>query len=371
MKIQNAYIYTENFCFEKKDLCIKDGYISADSDGEVIDGTDRYVFPGLIDLHFHGCAGYDFCDGTQEALSAMAKHLAKNGITGMAPACMPSPKEELLKAFQAAADYKPEDDGAVLCGINMEGPFFGLEKIGGNDPDYIVSYGDIALYDEYNKASGDLIKIVDIDPKIKDGMELIAHAAKNKVVSLAHTNANYEESMAAFSTGASHVTHAFNATSPLLHRDTGVMGAAMDSGATIELIGDGLHISDPMIRAAYRLFGDDKVVLISDTLSAAGLPEGEYIMGKLHITVSNGLARLPDGTIAGSAGNLFLNLKHTVKAGVPVESVIRSATYNPAKVLGVLDEMGTLEIGKYANFVITDKELNIVSVYVKGKKIQL
>ncbi len=367
MKFINAKIYTENFCFEDKELCVKDGRIAAESDGEVVDAQGMYIIPGLIDLHFHGCAGFDFCDGTEEALSGIAEYLSKNGVTAMAPACMPAPKDELLRAFKNAAEYKSEE-GSVLVGINMEGPFLSPEKIGGCNPDFI-SFADIELYDEYMEASGNLIKIVDIAPNINGGMELISYASKNKIVSVAHTNIGYDGAMAAFSAGASHVTHIFNAMNPFLHREPGVVGAAMDSGATVELIGDGLHISDPMIRAAYKMFGDDKIVLISDSLSAAGLPDGNYTMGKRPVTVKDGLARLQDGTIAGASGNLFLNLRHTVNAGVPIESVVRSATYNPAMVLGVLDKMGTLEVGKAASFVVMDEDINIVSVYINGKKV--
>ncbi len=366
MKIINGLVFTENFTFENKDLCFNDGYICCDCEGEIIDAEGCMIIPGLIDLHFHGCAGYDFCDGTNEALSTMAKFQAEHGVTAICPACMPDSDEKLLKAFKTAGEYKSEK-GAILCGINMEGPFLSEEKIGGCDINYISKI-DFSLYEKYNNASNDLIKIVDVAPNLENAFEFIEKISENKVVSLAHTPANYDLAKAAFEKGASHVTHLFNACAPFAHRDTGLVGAAMDCGATVELIGDGCHISDPMIRATFKMFGDDKVVLISDSILAAGLDDSEFMMGELKITIKNNLAYLDDGTIAGSASNLFNNLKHIISCGIKPEIAIKSATYNPANVLGVLDEMGTLECGKLANFVIVDKDFNIKSVYIKGQK---
>ena len=366
MKIINGLVYNENFQFENKDLCFEDERICKNSDGEIIDATDCMIIPGLIDLHFHGCAGYDFCDGTPEALSEMAKYQAKHGVTAMCPASMPESREKLFKAFKNAADFKSEE-GAILCGINMEGPFFSKKKIGGCDPKYVEEI-DFDLYNKYNQASGDLIKIVDVAPDLENALEFIEEISKTKVVSLAHTPANYELSKKAFEKGASHVTHMFNVCAPFAHRDSGLVGAAFDMGVTVELIGDGCHISDPVIRATFKMFDDDKIVLISDSILAAGLEEGDYMMGELKITVKNNLAYLTDGTIAGSASNLFSVLKHTISCGVAIEKAIKSATYNSATVLGLLNDMGTLEVGKLANFVIVDKDFNIKSVYIKGKK---
>ncbi len=367
MKIINGLVYTENFVFENKDFNFEGEYITEDSDGELLDVKGDMIIPGLIDLHFHGCAGFDFCDGTQEALSAIAKYQAENGTTAMCPASMPDSREKLFKAFNAAREYN-SNDGALLVGINMEGPFLSKEKIGGCDENYIEKI-DIDLYNQYNTASGDLIKIVDVAPDLDNALEFIEQVSKTKVVSLAHTPADYVLAKKAFEKGASHVTHLFNACAPFAHRDTGLVGAALDCGAMVELIGDGAHISDPMIRATFKMFGESNIVLISDSILAAGLSDGDYMMGELKITVKNKLAYLEDGTIAGSASNLFNNLKHTVSCGISPESAIKTATYNPASVLGVLDNMGTLEIGKLANFLIVDKDFNLKSVYIKGRKI--
>ncbi len=368
MKIINAEVYTENFVFEKRDFCFDGRYITEKSDGEVINAEGDIIIPGLIDLHFHGAAGFDFCDGTDEALLAIARYEAKCGITGIAPACMPESEEKLLRAFRTAARYKAPPDGAELCGVNMEGPFLFKEKKGGCDENYIVEL-DRELYDRYNSASGDLIKLIDIAPELSGALDFIKDVSGRKVVSLAHTAADYKLATEAFLAGASHVTHLFNACAPFLHREPGLVGAAMDAGATVELIGDGRHISDPMIRAAFKIFGKEKIVLISDSILAAGLAAGEYMMGELGITVKDSLAYLEDGTIAGSASNLYDNLKHIITAGIAPEDSVRSATYNPASVLGVLDRMGTLEVGKSANFIITDKDFNIKSVYLGGRKI--
>ncbi len=367
MKIINGLVYTENFSFENKEFNFEGEYITENSNGEILDVKGDMIIPGLIDLHFHGCAGYDFCDGTQEALTAIAKYQAENGTTAICPACMPDSRENLFKAFNNARDYK-SDDGALLVGINMEGPFLSEEKIGGCNINYIEKI-DLDLYNQYNDASGDLIKIVDVAPDLDNALEFIEEVSKTKVVSLAHTPADYNLAKVAFQKGATHVTHMFNACAPFAHRDTGLVGAAMDCGAMVELIGDGAHISDSMIRATYKMFGDSKIILISDSILAAGLEDSEFMMGELKITVKDNLAYLEDGTIAGSASNLFINLKHTVSCGISPESAIKTATYNPAFVLGVLDNMGTLESGKLANFLIVDKDFKLKAVYIKGRKI--
>ncbi len=367
MRLTGARVYTEKFIFEERELSFEEGCIVAHaSDGEE-EHSGCLIIPGLIDLHFHGAAGHDFCDGTREALSAISRYEARCGVTGIAPACMPDSHDSLLRAFRSAAGFADEM-GASLLGVHMEGPFLAPEKKGGCDERYLTGI-DRALYEEYLAASGDLIKIVDVAPELPGALDFIERVSCGKVVSLAHTAADYALASEAFARGASHVTHLFNAGTPLLHRAPGLPGAAFDAHATVELIADGRHVSDPMIRAAFRLYGEERVVLISDSILAAGLPDGEYMMRALPITVKAGLAYLSDGTITGSASNLFDVMRHAVSCGIPLESAVRAATYNPASVLGVLDRVGTLGIGREASFLVLDEALSLRAVYLRGKKI--
>lgn len=367
MIIKNARIFSPDFTFVPGELSFEGEILTDKGSGQVWDVQGMMIIPGLIDLHFHGCVGYDFCDGTKEAFQAIAEYQARNGVTGIAPASMTLPEETLIRVFQNASDFQ-WDKGAVFCGINMEGPFFSKEKKGAQNPAYLKE-PDIALYRRLQKAASGKIKLVDIAPELAGAEKFIAEVSGEAVVSLAHTTADYDTAMQAFAAGASHVTHLFNAMPPFTHRAPGVVGAAADAGANVELICDGIHIADSVIRAVYKLFGGEHVILISDSMMAVGLEDGLYSLGGQPVQVTENRALLKDGTIAGSATNLFDCMRHTVACGIPLESAVRSATYNPAAELGVLDQMGTLEPGKFANFVIMDDDLKIHAVYVRGQKI--
>lgn len=367
MILDNIKVYGDDFKFHSGSVSFKEGKITdvsfngSDADSELM------LIPGFIDLHFHGCAGCDFTDGSKEAIEKMAEYEAKNGITAICPSTMPVPENQLKKSLLAAAEYKSEK-GAELIGINMEGPYLTVEKRGGNDVNYLKD-PSISEFEEFQRIAKGKIKIIDVAPDMNGSTEFISKVSKNSVVSLAHTPAGYAASMKGFEAGATLVTHLFNGMAAFSHRETGLVGAAMDSGAYVELICDGRHVSDPMLRAAYKIFGSERIVIISDSLSCTGLADGIYPVGELTIEVKNGLGRLADGTIAGASANAFEGFRHLVKCGIPIESAVRMASYNPAKVLGVIDRLGTIEKGKTASFVIIDKDLNIKSVYLKGEKI--
>lgn len=367
MIIKNAQIYTRDFNFEKKDLYIDGECFSEKGDGDIVDAEGLYVIPGLIDLHFHGCNGASFMDGTAEAIDTIVEYEAAHGITAVCPSTEPARHDRLIKALNAASGYK-NSHGAVLCGINLEGPFLTYEKRGGNNEKYLLSPSE-KLFEEYQKAANGLIKIMDMAPDLDGSLEFIKKQSKNIVISLAHTAADYKTCMEGFAAGASLVTHLFNGMAAFHHRDTGLVGAAMDSGAYVELICDGMHVTDSMIRAAHKIFGAERIVCISDSLFCAGLPDGHYKNDDCEIDVIDGLARLEDGTINGAASNLYENMRHLIKIGIPRNDAIRMSTYNPAKVLNILDMTGTLETGKWANFVVADGDMHIKDVYVKGKKV--
>ena len=368
MIIKNGLVFSEEGLFQKKDLLIDKDKIAIDAKGEVIDATDCYVIPGLTDIHFHGCVGYDFCDGTKEAIEKMAEYELQNGITTICPASMTFSEEQLAAIFANAASYKGEN-GAKLVGINMEGPFISMEKKGAQNGAYIHK-PDADMFMRLQNAAEGLIKLVDIAPEVDGAMECI-EAIHDKVrVSLAHTNASFTIAEEAFTKGACHVTHLYNAMPPYTHRAPGVIGAACDNEKVmVELICDGVHSHPATVRTTFKMFGDDRIILISDSMMACGLEDGQYTLGGQDVTVKGNLATLTElGNIAGSVTNLMNCVRTAVKVmNVPLESAIKCATQNPTKAIGIYDSYGSLTPGKMADVVILNKDLEILYVIQKGK----
>ena len=370
MVIKNGFVFGAEGNFTKKDVYIDGERITDDkNDDDIINVEDCYVIPGLIDVHFHGCVGHDFCDGSQESISEMAKYELANGITSMNPATMTLGESALLKIMEAAADYRKSNtgEGAELVGINMEGPFISMAKKGAQNPDYIAR-ADAETFRRLQKASGGLIRLCALAPEEKGAMEFIDACKEEVVISVAHTTADYDTAKEAFGRGAKQVTHLYNAMPPFSHRAPGVIGAACDSDCNVELICDGVHVHPAVIRATFKMFGDDRIILISDSMEATGMPDGEYSLGGQAVKVQGNLATLADGTIAGSATNLMHCLRYAVKtAGIPLESAVKCATKNPSIAVGLSADYGSIEAGKYADIVILDRDLNLVHVIKKGK----
>lgn len=374
MIIKNANVYTENHQFEEKDVAVKDGrftgHVQPEEEEDLfIDAKGLYMIPGLVDIHFHGCMGADMCDGTKEVLDTIASYEASVGVTSICPATMTIPKEELLAVMKNAGEYDYQG-GARLVGINMEGPFISPLKKGAQAADNIMPC-DYEYFCQLQEAARGLIKLVDIAPEEAGAMEFIDKVKGEVVVSLAHTASDYDTAKKAIEHGASHATHLFNGMSPMNHRDPGVIGATRDlKSCHVELICDGVHIHPSVIRATFAMFGPERIILISDSMRATGLEDGEYTLGGQAVTVRNNLAKLHDGTIAGSVTNLMDCMKFVVKeAEIPLEIAVMCATENPAKEIGIFKETGSITRGKRADFVLLDKDLNIVSVYMDGKEI--
>ncbi len=374
MIIKNVNIYTEDKKFKKGEIFIENGKFSSTSSNcdEVIDGEDCYAIPGLIDIHFHGCMGYDFCDGTEKAIEEIAKYQASIGVTSICPATMTIETEKLKNIMSIAGRYK-SNLGSKLVGINMEGPFINSEKKGAQNSKYIRNCS-IEMYREMQNLSNNLIKLVDLAPEMEGAFEFIEKLKDEVSISIAHTCADYETASLAFEKGANHVTHIYNAMPPYSHREPSVIGASFDNkNVYIELICDGVHIHPSVVRGAFAMFSDDRIVLISDSMRATGLSDGDYSLGGQAVTVKGNLANLTgSNVIAGSVTNLMDCLRTVVtKMNIPLESAIACATINPAKSIDIYDKCGSITAGKDGDLVLLNKDLSIKAVYIKGKKFNI
>ena len=376
MIIKDANIFTQDNRFVKGSVVVENGRFVSIAEQpehtgevmEVIEAKGLYMIPGLVDIHFHGCMGADMCDGTKEALDVITQYEASVGVTSVCPATMTIPKDELSAVMKNAGAYAYHG-GAHLVGINMEGPFISPAKKGAQAAENIM-HCDYEYFNQLQDAAGGLIKLVDIAPEEAGAMEFIDKVKGKVVVSLAHTASDYDTAMEAIAHGASHATHLYNAMPPLNHRNPGVIGAVRDSDSChVELICDGVHIHPSVIRATFAMFGAQRMILISDSMRATGLDDGEYTLGGQPVTVKGNLATLHDGTIAGSATNLMDCMRFVVKhAGLPLETAVMCATANPAKEIGIFDEVGSIAVGKKADFVLLDQDLNLAGVYIDGKE---
>lgn len=376
MVIKNASVYTEDGIFLNKDIYVEgDCFVDSRdkvSDPQEIDAFGCYAIPGLTDIHFHGCMGHDFCDGTREAMAAMAAYEASVGVTNIVPATMTLSEETLYGICETAKEFKEagrEEKSARFHGINMEGPFVSHAKKGAQNGAFIHN-PDIAMFDRLQEASGGCVKLLAIAPEQEGAMELIAQRHSGTVMSLAHTCADYDICMEAFEKGANHVTHLYNAMNPYTHRAPGPVGAAADKACVeVELICDGVHIHPAAVRTTFKIFGDGRIILISDSMRATGLEDGDYTLGGQAVKVTGNLATLHDGTIAGSVTNLLDCMRTAVlKMGIPLESAVKCAAVNPAKCVGIYDKHGSISAGKKADVVLLKKDgLALQQVILDGK----
>ena len=390
MIIRNVKVYTEEMEFVEGEIVLQDGRIEAapgsgtgEDSGktlageEVLDGGGCYAIPGLIDLHFHGCKGYDFCDGTSEAIAKIAEYEASVGVTAICPATMTLPVNELEEILAVAAKYKKENasggqGAADLVGVNMEGPFISEAKKGAQDERNIISC-DAGICQRFLNASEGLVKFVGIAPERNEKAQEFIRQMKDEVhISLAHTNADYDTAMAAFEAGADHAVHLYNAMPAFTHRKPGVVGAVSDSAhVNAEMICDGVHIHPSVVRATFKMLGADRIVLLSDSMRATGMPDGQYTLGGLDVNVAGGKATLvSSGALAGSATNLMECMKTVVKVmGIPLKTAVACASMNPAKCLGIYDEYGSIAPGKKGNVVLLDQDLELKAVVKDGIRI--
>lgn len=289
--LKNGTVFTKDACFEKLDISFSDGKINNISTSakitceREIDCSDCYVIPALTDIHFHGCCGYDLCDASADSLKAIAEYEYSCGVTQICPATMTIPESELEAVLKAAAEYSTQNhkNCAELVGIHLEGPFISPEKVGAQKAE-CISLPSLEKLDKWQKTADELIKLVTIAPEVSGALGMIEQAADRFHFSLGHSSSGYSSALKAFNAGADHVTHLFNAMEPFHHRDTGIIGAAADSDCYIELICDGVHVSPSAVRMAFRLFSDDRIVLISDSMEATGMKDGTYRLGGQQVT---------------------------------------------------------------------------------------
>ena len=375
MLFKNAYLFTAEGRFVHGSFRVEDGkfteILTTVPDEAGVDLEGRYVIPGLIDVHNHGNSGADFSDGDYEGLVKMARYLAKAGVTSFAPASMTLPYEVLEKAFATAVRIREEQPHgcAQLMGIQMEGPFFSEKKKGAQNGAYLKT-PDFDAFKKLYDGCGGLIRIADVAPELPGAVEFTKEARKLCTVSIAHTDANYEEASAVLEAGATHLTHLYNAMPPIHHRKPGVIGAGSERENVIaELICDGEHVHGSSVRMAYKLF-PGRICLVSDALRCCGMPNGKYELGGQEVFLEGNVAKLADGTIAGSVTNLYDCMRKAVEFGIPREQAILSATIIPARQLGREAEIGSIEQGKLADFVVCGEDLTKKAVYLGGSLVE-
>ena len=342
---------------EEVDIAVSNGVIEkvgkADEGG--IDCKGLNVYPGLFDIHIHGCGGYDTMD--EGALPHLCHIEAQHGTTSFLPTTMTVPVENIRKIVnEPIKDY----GGAKILGFHLEGPYISPKYKGAQNEKYIKNPDA----DEFSSLKN--IKMVTIAPELNASAEFIRNC--RAVVSLGHTDADYDSALKAIENGAKCLTHTFNAMPPLHHRNPGPIGAAIEKNIYVQVICDGLHIHKSVIWALYKIFGTDRMILISDSMRAAGLSDGEYEFGGQNITVKNSVARTADGAIAGSTSFLWDCVRKAVEFGIPKEEAVAMATRTPAALMGV--KAGEVKEGYDADLIFADDDMNIKSVLVKGKEIQ-
>lgn len=375
MRITGGQVFDLERDFVSRDVCTSGPLLSETSGDEtVLDASGCYVIPGLVDVHFHGCVGEDFSDATPAGLQKIADYELSQGVTYLCPAGMTLPEDQLTAICKTTATHRKKNaGGAEVVGAHLEGPFLCMAKKGAQNGAFLHD-PDVPMLKRLQEAAEGCVKLVTIAPEQPGSMEFIRAAAEMGItVSVGHTVADYDTARAAFEAGASHATHLFNAMPPFAHRDPGVIGAAFDvPGVQPELICDGVHIHGSVVRAAFRLFGKERMIIISDSLRATGMPDGEYPFGGQMIEVHGNRATIlhhPE-TLAGSVTSLMGCLRQAVKFGVPMADAVRSCTYNPAQSIGIDGRAGTLDAGKEASLVLLEqRDLSIRKIIFKGQAV--
>ena len=365
MLIRNGMIYGADFRFHIGDMAVRNGHILEISDcipdvghegEEVIDAGGLLVIPGLTDIHFHGCMGSDLNDATDEAIQTMASYERSCGVTTICPATMTLPLPKIRKILETACSHKASKGEAWLQGVNLEGPFISPDKVGAQNPEY-VHKPDIRFLKDLLEDTGYFPKLITVAPEIEGALDMVRELHQDIHFSIGHACAGYNQAKAGFEAGIRHMTHMFNAMPGIHHRLPGPIAAACErEDVSCEIISDGIHVHPAMIRFAFHLMGAERMILISDSTRATGLPDGTYELGGQPIYKHDNAAFLSDGTLAGSTTNLYECMVKAISFGIPLEDAIRAATWNPVKALGITEKYGSLETGKTSDILLIDPE---------------
>ena len=359
MLLQGGTILNEQFQWEQKDVLIEDGIIKAllepsEKTEEGIDVTGKLILPGLVDTHIHGANGTDTMSGNFEPIS---RFLVKHGVTSFLPTTMTMPLEEIQKVM----DSDKAVSGAQILGFHLEGPYVNVAYKGAQNDKYI-KHPDLNDFKDYSQ-----VKLLTVAPELEGSMEYIKEASKQFAIALGHSECDYQTACSALEAGAKSVTHLCNAMRPLHHREPGLLGAGLEQdGFYTQVIADGIHIHPGMLRLIYQVKGSDKMVLISDAMSAAGLPDGEYELGGQKVFVNKGEARIEAGNLAGSTTNLWDCVCLLEQIGIPFEEAVKMASLTPATMIGATKK-GTIAVGKDADLIVTNPSRTIDEVMVGGQ----
>lgn len=350
--------------FEKTNIKITNNKISdislSISDDDVLDCTDKYIIPGLVDIHTHGCTGYDFSSASAAEIKIMQKYYLKHGITSVLATTVSLSDNDILSAVNNIKSVaEKQTEGSRIAGINLEGPYLSPKKCGAHNID-LLKEPDI----DFIESLGDYIKVVHVAPEYNKASDFITKF-KGKT-SIAHTDCDYSQAMNAIEHGADHITHIFNAMNGLHHRNPGVIGAFFDSEAVAELICDGIHVKAPILRMMFKAYAE-RIAIISDSMAATGLSNGKYKLGDLDVIVSNSVATLEDGTLAGSTMNIYDMMRNLISIGVDAEKAIASVTQIPAKSVAIDNNCGIIKVGRNADMVILNSDFSIDKIIFDGK----
>ncbi|MBU5312083.1 N-acetylglucosamine-6-phosphate deacetylase [Tissierella carlieri] len=335
----------------------------------VIDGKGNFLAPGFVDIHNHGNMGFDIMDSTENAIDNIGRFHLKNGVTSYLGTVITSSYENMSNAIRNLANYKNKKELSQLIGVHLEGPFFSLDKKGAQPGKYIKNPNKEEIREIFNISNGRL-KMVSIAPETSGALDIISYLkSKDIIVALAHSNASFEETQIGINYGATVATHLYNGMREFNHREPGIIGAALlDERVYCEIIYDRIHLHDAAVKIAVRMKGVDKIVLVSDSMMAAGLSDGDYELGGQKVIVKNSTARLETGSLAGSTLNLRDAVYNMIYyLDIPINDAIRMASLSPAKAIGINGHKGSIEIGKDADMILIDKDINVLGTMVMGE----
>ncbi|MDR1892982.1 MAG: N-acetylglucosamine-6-phosphate deacetylase [Oscillospiraceae bacterium] len=373
MLFKNGLVLGEDFRFSRADVRVtgeKIALIAPDVTPEnesVIDLGDRLLLPGLINIHVHGALGHDFTEINRENFTDVRRFLALNGATSFLPTTLTLPPDGIIDALSRLSEYSGNDDrGAQMLGIHLEGPYLSPAYKGAHNADWLT-LPRLRDFKTLQNAAHGQIKLVTVAPELDGAIDFIRGITPETRVSLGHGGTDYQLCREAFASGATQITHMFNVMPSLHHRNISLITAAFETGCFTELICDGYHVEPTVVQMAYRIFGDDHIVVITDGIAATGLPDGVYSFGGEVSVVTGGVGRLRDGTINGGTSTMIQAVRNLKRWGIPVESAVKMASYNSACAVDVQDHKGRIAIGYDADLLVVNTELSIDRVMLRGQ----